>query len=151
MRSGRTTCLLLASSCLLTGSALYILFRPTSLVLFAWANSLGLTEIIESARAWADGFDEGLPHWVVGSLPFALWISFYLFLIGIIWGDSRSLIRQIWFWSIPVVAIFAELGQIIHLVPGSFYVADLIANLLCASLSVAIINKSQINKGVTTS
>ena len=49
--------------------------------MFRWTDSLGLTGAIGTMRNLA-GFDRYLPDWIVYSLPFALWVSSYVFLIG---------------------------------------------------------------------
>ena len=112
--------------CLLGGSTLYILFRPTTLLMFHFTEWVGLTEYIETIRTWAEGFDKYLPIWVVYSLPFALWVLSYLFFIHSIWRDSALLSRYVWFWCIPIIAITAELAQIIHIIPGVFDISDLL-------------------------
>jgi len=117
----------LAVGCLLVGSTLYVLFRSTSLLMFHWADSVGLIGSIGTMRSWVDGFATYLPIWVVYSLPFALWVSSYLFFIKGIWRNSTSLAHHVWFWCIPIIAIAAELAQSMHIIPGSFDLGDLIA------------------------
>jgi hypothetical protein len=126
MRRRQTISYLLAAGCLLTGSVIYVLFRPTTLLMFHGADSLGLTGSIGTMRSWVDGCDRYLPNWIIYSLPFALWVSSYLFFIEGIWGRSIPVVRYAWFRCVPIIAIAAELAQSIYIIPGHFDSVDLI-------------------------
>jgi len=117
----------LAAGCLLLGSALYVLFRPTTLLMFLWADVLGFTKLIVTIRTWVIGLDRYLPSWIIYSLPFALWVLSYLFIIKGIWGNSSILVHYAWFCCVPLIAIAAELAQKISIIPGNFDFLDLIA------------------------
>jgi len=117
----------MAVACLILGSAIYVFFRPTTLLMFHWADSLSLTHSVLLIRASASGLEKLLPVWFVFSLPFALWVLAYLFFIEAIWAHSQSWARLVWFWCIPLIAISAELAQIKHIIPGSFDWRDLAA------------------------
>ncbi len=103
---------------LLVGSFIYILFRPTSLVMFDWFNSMGLSELITSMRNSAEGVDQNFPRWVVYSLPYALWVLSYMFFMSGIWWNSESKTRYFWLWSAPIVAVVTEIAQLLVVVPG---------------------------------
>lgn len=133
MSRKRISSFVLAAGCLFAGTLVYIIFRPTSLLMFRWSDSLGLTGAIASLRTLS-GFDRYLPDWIVYSLPFALWVSFYLFLLRGIWWGSSSTARHIWIWCVPVIAISAEIAQSLGLIPGRFDQVDLIAIILCVAL-----------------
>lgn len=139
----------LAVGCLLAGSTLYLLFRPTTLLMFYWADSVGLMELVITMRAWVHGFDKYLPTWVVYSLPFALWVFSYLFFIEGIWKNSTSSVRHVWFWCIPVIAIAAELAQSTRIIPGSFDIGDMIALILATSFGFFAAKLIQQNKEET--
>ncbi|MCK5861382.1 MAG: hypothetical protein KAH38_02785 [Candidatus Hydrogenedentes bacterium] len=129
------------------GSAFYVLFRPTSLLMFHWADMMGMNASIATMRIWVDGFDKYLSDWIVYSLPFALWVSSYLFFIKGIWWNSTSLVRHVWFWCIPVIAIVAELAQNISIMPGHFDKVDLITIILGTIFGFVAIDFNQPNKG----
>jgi len=139
----------LALVCLFWGSALYVLFRPTTLLMFHWADALGLTSSIGEMRDWASGFDKYLPIWVVFSLPFALWVSAYLFFIESIWMNSTSLARHLWFYCIPLIALFTELAQIKHIIPGNYDLVDLAAIIVAIILGFYMTSPYSQKKGVT--
>jgi len=151
MRSRQILGFFLATSCLLLGVVLYVLFRPTTLQIFHWADSLGLTESISTLRYLVHGSDRYLPNLIIYSLPFALWISFYLLFVSVIWAGSTSSIRFVWFWSIPIIAIAVELAQGLHLLPGYFDPVDLVT-IIFATILASLLNKfPKLRKGVKTS
>jgi len=148
MERKRRICFYLATVCLLLGSVIYVFFRPTTLLMFHWADSLGLSGAIGTMRAWVHGVDRHLPIWIVYSLPFALWVSSYLFFIRGIWWRSAFWARHTWFWCIPVIAITAELCQSIRIVPGNFDRVDLLTIVLSITFVFITIDFHQLNKGV---
>lgn len=150
MRREQNISFCLAISCLFLGSAFYILFRPTTLLMFHWADALGMTGSISTLRTWVVGFDRYLPTWVLYSLPFALWVSSYLFFIKGIWWNSSSLVCHAWFWCIPVITIVAELAQSMCIIPGCFDRVDLITIILGIIFGVVGIDFRQLKKGGTT-
>lgn len=151
MKRKRTISFVLAAGCLLAGSALYVLFRPTTLLMFHWADALGLTGSIGTMRASLDGLDKYLPSWTVNSLPFALWVVSYMFFINGIWGNSISLVRSVWFWCIPVIAIAAELAQSMHIIPGRFDLVDAVMIIVATTLGFFLTELNHAKKGVPAS
>jgi len=109
------------------GSAIYILFRPRSLLMFSWFDWMGLGAVIDSLRSEWHGFAEHLPAALLGSAPFALWVLAYMLLIEAIWAGERTVRKAMWKWTVPLAAVCAEVGQIGTLVPGTFDYLDLLA------------------------
>jgi hypothetical protein len=128
---------LLASACLLVGSVLYILFRPTTLLLFHWANWLGLMELIATARSHVHPPNGHLAGWAIYSLPFALWVLSHIFIVNGVWGKSPSPCRVAYLWSVPIVAITAELAQGLRILPGQFDPVDLVTIIIATILGIA--------------
>jgi hypothetical protein len=149
MRRKRTISFCLATGCLLLGSAIYVLFRPTSLLMFHWFDVIGMTTPINIIRTWVDGSVEYMPTWFVYSLPFALWVSSYLFFVKGIWWNSTSRFRHVWFWCIPVIAVAAELAQNISIIPGHFDRVDLVTIALGTFFGLVAIDINKQNKGET--
>ena len=148
-RTSKIVSFCLAMACILLGSAIYVLFRPTSLLMFRWIDAIGMTTSIGTMRSWVNGFDKYLPTWIVYSLPFALWVSSYLFFIKVIWWDSTSLVRHVWFWCVPVIAIVTELAQNNNIIPGHFDKVDLVSIVLGILFWFVTIDYNQIAKGKT--
>lgn len=140
----RTTYAYLAAFCFLIGIMIYILFRPTSLLIFHWVDFFGLMPIIYALRSYSHNFIGFLPNWFVYSLPFALWVSSYLLCIRAIWGQSVSRSHYLWFWFVPIVSITVELFQHLHILPGTFDFLDLLTIGLTTALIffIPIFNKS---------
>lgn len=138
--------IILSIGCLLVGSILYILFRPTTLLMFHWAKLVGLEESIGIMRIWANDFDKYLPAWSILSLPFALWVLSYMFFTNYIWKESTSLLRYVWFYSLPIIAIFTELSQSIHIISGHFDIGDLIALIFAIILGFFMTHHSPLRR-----
>lgn len=145
-RKNRIMASSIASVCLILGSAIYVLFRPTTLLIFHWIDGLGLTHSVQLMRASVRGLANLLPTWFVFSLPFALWVLAYLFFIEAVWARSQSWARFLWFWSVPLIAIGAELSQIGRIIPGSFDWRDLATIFLAIILGFYTTSIHTLNK-----
>ncbi len=141
-------CFYLATACLLLGSAFYIFFRPKTLLMFHWADSLGVKNSIRIMRALTDGFYGYLPSWTIYSLPFALYVLSYLFFIKAIWWKSEALACHAWFWSIPIIAIASEFAQVLHIIPGHFDFIDIVTIVIVSIIGFIFISPKRTNKGV---
>jgi hypothetical protein len=137
--SKRTTYFYCAAGSLFLASAIYILFRAESLLMFRWAHSLGLFPLIHFMRFYSLGVKPIIPAWIVYSLPFALWTVSYMLFIQAIWFGHKSISRVIWFWAVPVISLASELGQYWRLVPGTFDIFDLLTTAFAVALVLTII------------
>jgi hypothetical protein len=146
-RRNQTIAFSVAAACLILGSAVYVLFRPTTLLMFHWADALSLTHSVRSMRASASGLENLLPAWFVFSLPFALWVLAYLFFIEAVWAHSKSWKRLVWFWCVPLIAISAELAQVKNIIPGSFDWEDLAAIIFAVILGFSTTSTHNLKKG----
>lgn len=100
---------------LTVGLTLYLVARAPVLRLHApWAGA------VENAAL-------ALPAWATNSLPFTL-ICFAAFF---------ALRREPWVWAALVIAVGAELGQLVGLCTGTFDPADLVGMLAAFALAVA--------------
>lgn len=134
-------CIICLAAVLLTiGSAIYLLFRPTSLLMFHWADSIGLMGLLNTLRANSHGASRRLFPWVIYSLPFALWVLSYMLCIKTIWWrSSGSSWYHTWFWCVPVVSIASELCQRMRILPGTFDPVDLIALSIAAACGLGVL------------
>jgi hypothetical protein len=105
------------------GGLIYIAYRPESLLMFKWFNLLHIDSTIHFLRSGISIFDA--PHWVIYSLPFALWVAAFQFSTAFIWRDNTTAYRTFWMLSAPVVAISAEALQFFEIIPGTFDIVDL--------------------------
>lgn len=120
---------------ILGGAIIYILFRPTHLLMFFWIDRIGLMDFVNSIRpvSW------NVPEWVVYSLPDGLWLFSYCLFIGCVWDFN---LRKCLFvlTILPVYAVSNEIMQFFHLVSGTFDWMDLFAFLMAFALGTLYIN-----------
>lgn len=135
----RNTYFCSAAGSLFLGSAIYILFRSESLLMFRWATALRMLPLINTLRFYSQGFGPFIPKWLIYSLPFAFWIISYMLFVRAIWFDDKPIARNFWFWPVPLISIAAELGQYPRLVPGTFDIFDLLTIVLAILFALAII------------
>ncbi len=128
----------LASSFLLMGSVVYILFRPTSLLMFNWADALGLMVPIHTLRMYCLSGTNFLPSWFIYSFPFPLWVVAYLLFVKAVWWRSASSWRYLWFWCVPLISVIAEICQYFGLIPGTFDPVDLLIIILCVAFPLSM-------------
>ena len=106
------------------GGSIYLLFRPKTLLMFKWVESLGLSEHIDRLRDMVSNIT--LNHITLYSLPDGLWLASYIIVVNTIVSKSNK--HNLLFWSVrlPLIAIILELLQIPGIIPGVFDVFDLI-------------------------
>jgi hypothetical protein len=111
------------------GSALYIAFRPSVIILFDLFDLVGASRIVFSIRELVS--DIKLPDWALYSLPTGLWSFSFLYYNLCVWKDvlsCRSALTTILFVILCVEAI--EPLQAYSILPGTFDVWDAVANTL---------------------
>lgn len=108
---------------LIIGGMLYLGYRSQELLMFRWANFLGLSRIVNSWRKFC--FQYPLPEWCYYALPDGLWLLSYILLIYIIW-DSHTWKSIIWIYALPTIAITSELIQLLDSRFGTFDIMDVI-------------------------
>ena len=106
------------------GGSIYLLFRPKTLLMFKWVESLGLSEYIDRLRDMVSNIT--LNHITLYSLPDGLWLASYIIVVNTVVSKSNK--HKLLFWSflLPLIAIVFELLQIPGIIPGIFDVFDLI-------------------------
>ena len=116
------------------GGLIYLLCRPQVLVMFEWADALGVQTILSQCREWMSPLTSYMPLWAKNSLPNGLWAYSLAAFMRAIWiGDAR------YHLIVPVTAVFIaavlpEVAQALDLLPGTFDSVDL---LLCCCLGAA--------------
>jgi hypothetical protein len=123
------------------GSFIYLFFRSDTLLMFRWFDSISLTDKLETLRNYTLPLGKNLPNWFIYSLPDGLWISSYVFLMFSIWGESLSSKSIIWLLLILIAAIVSEFCQLIHIIPGTFDMLDLLSYTIGFSLTAFLIIK----------
>jgi len=118
--------LLLVILPVLIGTAIYVIWRPDTLIVFQWARALGLLPIVNSSRqALAEGY-KFVPSWVIYSLPNALWIFSYAIVISYLWrSKEKGIVRTMWLLSPIILGVGYEFMQLIRVIPGTFCQFDI--------------------------
>jgi hypothetical protein len=115
---------------LFLGGAVYVLFRPRSLLMFDWFDAVGLGAAIDGARALASGL--AVPDVILFSLPNALWLYAFAFVIRRLWPSG---IGALWVVAPVLLGVGAELGQLVGLVPGTFDILDFSTSVVAVALA----------------
>lgn len=118
--------------CLLTGCAMYLLFRSDTIRLYRWVKATVGTSALDSLRETTLGW--AMPDFVRYSLPDGLWCAAYVIIADAIWGEEKGVAKHVTVSLIPAVAIAHECLQLAGLARGTFDAADL----LCYALPLAI-------------
>lgn len=127
---------------LLIGSLIYILFRKSTLKMFFWFETIGIMNLINQIRKNTTLYGNKLPDIFLYSLPDGFWIFSYISLILYLWKNELKTENLLWIFMIPLIAILSEIGQLMHIVPGTFDILDLLMYLLGTTLPFIIYKKS---------
>ena len=111
---------------LFIGSYLYLKFRSETLLMFKWAENLGLDFIVSSIRRSFEGLNLYLMNYFVFSAPYGLWVISFCCFIGAIWHKDSSVSAIIWRLFFPVIAISSEILQFVGFLPGTYDINDLL-------------------------
>ena len=124
---------------MLIGSIIYIVFRDKNLLMFKWFDILGLSNQINYIRL---SFSETtIPNYILFNYPDGVWIYSFVSLMLILWKKIKSNFKYFWYFIAPILGIFAEIGQYINWVPGTFDFFDLIFFLLGSFLPFILVRK----------
>lgn len=113
-----------ASLTFLSGAMIYILFRPTNLLMFKWLDSIGLKGFTNTIRPNLSD----IPEWNIYSLPDGLWLFSYCLFIGCLWNFEPKRCFYV-LVILPIYAISHEIMQKVRFVSGTFDWIDLAAYL----------------------
>lgn len=110
---------------LIFGGLIYLTFRSETLSLFTWLNNAGQSDIVEMLRSSRFLQAVKLPDWVKFSLPDALWLFSFNYLLLSLWKFDFNRGSSIWLFISSAIGISSEIGQLTGLVPGTFDPIDL--------------------------
>lgn len=113
----------------LVGAMIYILWRPTSIRIFGWLETVGLAGGVAKLRALAEPANSYLPQWAIFSLPNGLWAFSYTVFIVCLWWNVPTIHGRLWLCSAPLIGLGYESLQFFGVIPGVFCHQDL---LFCA-------------------
>lgn len=121
-------CVVLSLTLLLIGGSIYLLFRPDNLLMFGWADALGLSPFIHSLR---QSLANVTPNsFVACCLPNALWTASYLLMIAAVVPARHKSGIVLWGYSLPLIALALEFLQLLPSIPGVFDPLDVLCYVL---------------------
>ena len=126
---------------ILVGGAIYLVCRPETLLVFSWADNVGLSPFIALAREHLGWLCDEAPSWIIFNLPNGMWAFSLFAVIKVIWG-TRAPEAMFWLLLAFVFTFGLEIGQAISLVPGTFDPADLYAMLTGAIIALIIVRSN---------
>jgi glycopeptide antibiotics resistance protein len=121
------------------GVFIYLCFRPNTLNVFYWINSVGLAGVLTFVRSNLFVYQNLLPNWIVNSLPDGLWAYSFIYTINLVWKEKQG---GYWLWILisSIIIYLSEVLQYYKVVHGTFDVQDLIFLSLGIALSTIIIS-----------
>ena len=125
---------------ILIGSFIYLVYRSETLIMFDWANTLGVSDLTSNIRKFSL-FNTQIPLWIKYSLPDGLWVYSLTSIMIIIWKDVRGKGKYYWITSSIIIALIIEFGQYLKFIPGTYDIVDIILCLISFSLSFLILYK----------
>jgi hypothetical protein len=124
------------------GACIYVGWRSTDLLVFRWIESVGAGGLVVRP-------DAPLPSWVLYTLPDGCWVYAYTSWMLLIWGRMVP-----WVYSGVALAMGAELGQLVGLIPGTYANLDIafyVGAFILAGVAHAqtpLVNRSAARDGV---
>ncbi len=121
------------------GGIIYLLFRDKSLMMFRWANAIGVNGFIDCARICFASVSTNYCKWLFFSLPDGLWVYSFTSFMLIVWGLKFSKHSIFWISIGPLLALCGEMGQALGVVRGTFDPTDFLLCLIGSILPVVIL------------
>jgi hypothetical protein len=132
--------LIVASAAMLTGGMIYVLWRSESLLMFSWFDALGIGPTVRMFREHAAPHAHALPHFIVFSLPQALWLFSGILFFRCIWPTGSRGSYMLWTGVFVAIAFGFELGQLLNVVPGCFEVGDALSLIAACLLALPFVS-----------
>lgn len=126
---------------LLTGGLIYLLFRPTTLLLFRVTAWLGLTPVIYEVRKTATNWHTC--EFVVYCLPNGLWALAYILVTDSLLQGYSIKTRLLVGSMIPLIGAFSELLQSTGLLRGTFDWLDLACYMVPCLLYIWLLTQNE--------
>jgi hypothetical protein len=127
--------LIIAITPLALGSAIYLLYRPKSIIIFKLVNALGAGHFIDALRQF---FQPAVPVGrgiLLYSVPEGMWAFSFLYVILWIWrGNMARPMAVVSIFCAVIVIEGSEIAQLSFL-PGTFDINDLGCNAVGIALA----------------
>lgn len=117
---------LISALSMFMGGAIYLIWRPPTLLMFSWCRRIGIYEFVMQMRSSLAFMKEYLPTWFIYSLPQALWCFSGLCCIHAIWNHRTDAHERFWITTIFIFSLLTEFLQLIHVFSGTCDIVDLV-------------------------
>ena len=128
---------------ILFGGFIYVAFRSDSIVLFSWIDYIGFAEPIDNLRLKTLPYKDGVPDWVLYSLPDGLWLFSFSSAVMVIWEMEITRYSLILLLSILILVISLEALQYYNIINGTFDIIDVIFFIFGAVLPMWVFKKTK--------
>ena len=108
---------------LVIGTLAYAAWRSSDVRVVAWLSRIAPRGVAATQGTGA----AHVPAMFVGSLPDAAWAWAFGASLSLVWYGRTWREKAAWLGAGALIALFAEIGQAIGIVPGTFDVVDLAA------------------------
>lgn len=131
----------IAFAALAAGGMIYVIWRPKSLLMFSWFDTLGIGKPIAVIRLFTHDHFPTMPSWIVYSLPNALWLFSGLLCFHSVWDPTEHRPLILWCSLFVVIAFLWEIAQLAHLLPGAFDIGDIAGMIAACALCYIVVNQ----------
>jgi hypothetical protein len=122
------------------GGLIYLTYRAETLLMFSWSKYIGFTDFVNFLRTNSQLQDLAIPNWVKFSLPDALWLFSFTYIILFLWDFKINRQSAAWIFLAPTVGLFSELGQLVEIIPGTFDKMDLLLLFLATIIPFSFVS-----------
>jgi len=135
---------------IMIGAFIYVVWRSTGLWWFIWAKTVSLENEVTFIRTIFAPIRNYLSHWILYSLPDALWVYAATAYMLLIWSKRKNYEKYIWLFVGPCLGVGSELAQLAGKVPGTFDLCDLTMLIIASILPFILLSRKEKTCGNTT-
>ncbi len=121
------------------GGMIYLLFRVKSLLMFRWADAIGVKPVLDDMRVYCTTIQTDNLNWFFFSLPDGLWVYSFTSFMLIVWGLKFSRHSIFWISIGPLLALCGEMGQAFGVIRGTFDPTDFLLCLIGSILPFVVL------------
>lgn len=127
----------------IVGGLIYLTYRTDSLLMFSWLEKVQLRGAVDWLRSNNHLQNLEMPGWVKFSLPDALWLFSFTYIVLLLWDFNINKQSIGWILLAPIVGLSSEFGQLFKIIPGTFDIVDVLLLLLASSLPLLSVNNKK--------
>lgn len=138
--NGMTKKIIIGLLPVILGGLIYLTYRTDTLIMFGWFKKIGLADTVAFLRSNQHLQTLTIPSWIKFSLPDALWLFSFNFILLTLWNFNVNRQSAFWLFLAPTIGLFSEIGQLVNIVPGTFDFMDLVLLLLASLIPFLFVN-----------